>query len=443
MGMLRSCLLLGVAALGLTAGSGCMVVATGLGNVLAETKKNLEDCLEQDRDRRWAKMAWQQVQAEHGGELADPDYECGFKDGFAMYLYQGTCEPPALPPCKYMSLKYQTGAGCAAVEQWRAGFRHGVLVAREGGQRRHLTCWMEPPRPAPLHPGPIPLPPPGPLGPPPAIVPARPPEQLPVPQPVPPAKPDETARLTPRPFPEEKRPARQQGPLPSKEQARIPIESVWQDSVRVGSDLPVAAQEKPKAMGSANPPRQPAAPRPLPIQEGPTLDPAPRRMPPPPQRREEVEQTFIRLPAPEPGLPQQSVSPKPVPTKVSPSPTAASRVKEPAPARGPEIDQTFVRLPAPEPGQSIATKPAPPKGKPAPAPAQRPRPPAVQGPEIDQTFIRLPAPESSRPPAAAKPLPKKEGPVPAPLPIAQEQAPASGTEQYEEISIPLPLPARR
>lgn len=165
MAALRSWLILGFG-LGLVSSSGCMVVATATGNVLCETKTVLDDCLEQHRNRRWAESAWNQQCMEQGLVESDPDFACGFKDGFAAHLYRGTVEPPALPPTKYRSLKYQSPEGCGAVVQWRAGFRQGVQVAKEGGYRRYVTCWLGAgvggPPPQPVVPTPLLNPPPPP-----------------------------------------------------------------------------------------------------------------------------------------------------------------------------------------------------------------------------------------------------------------------------------------
>jgi len=133
-----------------------MVVGMGSYNLLSETKRVVEDCFEQKRNQRLAEAAWQQVVMECGDTFG-PNYACGFKFGFGEYLYRGTCEPPAVPPIKLRSLKYQSAEGCEAVAQWRAGFRHGVSVARESGYRNYVTCWLEAgaggPPPAPSLPG--------------------------------------------------------------------------------------------------------------------------------------------------------------------------------------------------------------------------------------------------------------------------------------------------
>jgi hypothetical protein len=136
----RAWFLVGVMGLVLPGSSGCLILQATC-TACADAHMALADCLEQCRNRRWAEAAWRQACASHGWG-GDPDFACGFKDGFAAHLYRGTKEPPALPPPKYRSLWYQNARGCQAVESWRWGFREGVAFAMEGGYRRYVTCWL-------------------------------------------------------------------------------------------------------------------------------------------------------------------------------------------------------------------------------------------------------------------------------------------------------------
>ncbi len=303
---MRFGLLVSVAGLALMTGSGCAVFATAACNVLAETKSIMEDCLEYKRDYRWAESAWTQFCQECPWLAGDVHYARGFKAGFAEHLYRGTVEPPAVPPPKYRSLWYQNPEGCAAVEQWRVGFRQGVSVARDGGYRRFVTCWLEvgnagvvPPHP----PGPPPPgePPPsgggaqpagptgvGPALPPFPVGPGTPAEPLPAPVPVAPesapAPPQERAPGLLLPRPGEMLPSPRLVPpgTEEEEQAGAGREQVpaspWpefplQNKVRPGILLP--------------PPQTPWSPG---AAEGQSAGPG----------QEEPEQTFVTVPAPGP-----------------------------------------------------------------------------------------------------------------------------------------------
>jgi len=87
------------------------------------------------RNHRRAEEAWRLLT-----EASPNAYSCEFADGFiagyADYLDNGgNCDPPAVPPFRYRTLKYQTPEGVAGVNQWFEGFRHGALMAKASGQR--------------------------------------------------------------------------------------------------------------------------------------------------------------------------------------------------------------------------------------------------------------------------------------------------------------------
>ena len=169
------------------ASAGCGLFHTGAEVVTHRSWESFEDCAEYLRNLRWAKDAWEQVSQSAGPRGFSDDYARGFREGFAELLYRGGCgEPPSVPPCEYRKMKYQTPEGYQAVLDWYAGYRHGALVARQGGYRdlvtgpsalRSPSCAAAPPVLSGSEP-PISPPPPVPERPP---APAVPPRMLPPP----------------------------------------------------------------------------------------------------------------------------------------------------------------------------------------------------------------------------------------------------------------------
>jgi hypothetical protein len=72
--------------------------------------------------------------------VSSKDYAEGFKDGFIDYLqFGGSGQPPYAPPKRYWGPNYRTPEGYRAIEDWFAGFRHGVTAAKESGYRPWVT----------------------------------------------------------------------------------------------------------------------------------------------------------------------------------------------------------------------------------------------------------------------------------------------------------------
>jgi hypothetical protein len=111
------------------------------------------------RNRRLANEAWGQVQKADPDHAYSKDYALGFKDGFADYLDEGGCaEPPPLPARRYWMIHYRTPGGHAAINDWFAGFQHGVAAARESGYRELVIVPSSVPDPGIPHPPPEPGP---------------------------------------------------------------------------------------------------------------------------------------------------------------------------------------------------------------------------------------------------------------------------------------------
>jgi hypothetical protein len=124
-----------------------------------------------------AKEALDEYEGTHGGEVSK-DFACGFKDGYARYLYEGgPLEPPPLAPRCYWNSCYENPEGHQAMLDWFAGWREGAAVAKASGFRDLVVVpTSSPPLPPPEGTaasmqlsgapggGPGPIPPPGSAG---------------------------------------------------------------------------------------------------------------------------------------------------------------------------------------------------------------------------------------------------------------------------------------
>jgi hypothetical protein len=127
-------------------------------NVHNETHQDLDSCcLEPVRDCLAARATWHDVEKADPSHVYSADYAQGFQDGYRDFIEEGgSGQPPPVPPPCYLDLRYQTPLGHAAVEDWYAGFRHGVAVARESGNRRWVIV-PAPPETLPLPSGQVKL----------------------------------------------------------------------------------------------------------------------------------------------------------------------------------------------------------------------------------------------------------------------------------------------
>jgi hypothetical protein len=189
------------------ASPGCEVAANVARTVCFEVTYQTTEICDCIRNRHLADQAWGAVcQGSAGGAGYSKDYELGFKDGFADFLYDGRCYRPA-PPHRYACSRYETPEGQQAFQDWYRGYELGVDQAKQSGLRQYV---LVPPEAIAPHQLPPPMgysglyawqarppAPPGPPGPGPLPVipavpetPAPPPmQQLPAPRPVKPAGP--------------------------------------------------------------------------------------------------------------------------------------------------------------------------------------------------------------------------------------------------------------
>jgi hypothetical protein len=124
-------------------GSGCTLIENGGRNLLHDPIQyhyNADRFVSGFRNKWLANAAWDEFVGANPEYAESPDYQCGFKEGFADYLeYGGNGQPPPLPPRKYWKVHYQTPQGHQAIEEWYAGFAHGAAVARDTGLRQLVT----------------------------------------------------------------------------------------------------------------------------------------------------------------------------------------------------------------------------------------------------------------------------------------------------------------
>jgi hypothetical protein len=140
-------------ALSVLGNAGCGLVANATHNLTSGVHECFDDLREKKRDAAWAEEAWAKAAGEAQGHPFTEDHERGFKAGFTCFVANGGCgEPPPLPPKKYRCLRYQTPQGYQAIEDWFAGYRHGVAAARAGGYRDLVTGPSSLRPPAPIHP---------------------------------------------------------------------------------------------------------------------------------------------------------------------------------------------------------------------------------------------------------------------------------------------------
>lgn len=278
-----------------TLATGCQLASNAVHNFAYEAKLTTAELEEHCRYEKLARAAWNDVCADEHTSYSR-DYAAGFKDGFVDFLqFGGTGGAPYVPPQQYWSAHYRTPDGYQAVQDWFAGFRHGVTAAQQSGYRHYATMpsahtteagvspQMDPVMPAPL-PQPAhtiePVPPPQPAH---TIEPVPPPQPAPVLQvPIPPPE---------RP-PQEHQPVRQ-----------LPLKLLPPTGTTTSSDVPGVRRPAAWELGSPTDLR-PQAPAKVVIVGG-TL-PGPRLAPIRVPAWVEIEETNVQTltwpstPAPEP-----------------------------------------------------------------------------------------------------------------------------------------------
>ncbi len=121
-------------------GSGCALITGGARVIVHRTSQAVDDSWERQRDKKWARDAWDKERESLKPLKPSHDYADGFIEGFQNYLYAGgNGEPPVLPPERYRKPHYQNPDGYHAIADWFAGYRRGATAAKEQGFRDLIT----------------------------------------------------------------------------------------------------------------------------------------------------------------------------------------------------------------------------------------------------------------------------------------------------------------
>lgn len=132
-----------LAMLAVTASSGCTVIRNEFRTLISEPIKygnNVDVVRTAKRNRKLAKIAFDQFGAQHPEAPSSRDFRDGFIDGFADFLtFGGSGAPPVVPPRRYWNLPERTPAGHDAVQEWFSGFAAGASEAKISGLREQQT----------------------------------------------------------------------------------------------------------------------------------------------------------------------------------------------------------------------------------------------------------------------------------------------------------------
>ncbi len=119
--------------------SGCSFYVFGIHNMVHAPVEAWNDCKQKIQFRKIARSVWKEYESSQPHEFSKY-YIDGFEEGFVDYLFAGgRGEPPAIPPWIYRSTHFDTPEGPQAIEDWYAGFRHGVREAQASGIRNWVV----------------------------------------------------------------------------------------------------------------------------------------------------------------------------------------------------------------------------------------------------------------------------------------------------------------
>jgi hypothetical protein len=111
--------------------AGCQLVISDTRTDYPENMRKSDDERETKRNWELANAAWEE-HTTHGKKYT-ADYAQGFKEGLVEYLNSGgSAVPPAHPPKRYQTSRFENPQGAQAIRDWFAGFRRGAAVAASG-----------------------------------------------------------------------------------------------------------------------------------------------------------------------------------------------------------------------------------------------------------------------------------------------------------------------
>jgi len=135
--------------------AGCSFFRYGAENVVNDPYNAAQDVAFRHRMRKFAREAWQEI-CKTDGKRHSKAYIEGFEDGFVDFIdADGTGDPPGAAPAHLRRQLLHSENGQLIIEDWFAGFRHGVQVARASGLREKYVM----PIPLPPKPPQDPMPP--------------------------------------------------------------------------------------------------------------------------------------------------------------------------------------------------------------------------------------------------------------------------------------------
>lgn len=100
-----------------------------------------------------ANSAWKAMYTRSERVCQGDDFEAGFKAGFLAAATGDNCQPPAVPPPKYWSAKYQTCEGQEFIQDWYRGYQCGLAAADSHGYSQFNQVPVSPTAPTLNHSG--------------------------------------------------------------------------------------------------------------------------------------------------------------------------------------------------------------------------------------------------------------------------------------------------
>ncbi len=110
----------------------CMIIFTAFAG--CHSFRNYQDeKMISVRNRYRAHKAWKHVKKNCNNIKYPKDFGRGFKEGYRDVCMGGDGCPPALPPRRYWSIRYQNRKGHFKQRRWFDGYEHGALAAEQAG----------------------------------------------------------------------------------------------------------------------------------------------------------------------------------------------------------------------------------------------------------------------------------------------------------------------